>query len=148
MREWCPFFCTAYMQDPNTKYCRLTGDGGISYTNCKRNTIVVDPSFIASIMTCEDALIVSSLSAWRILKPVIFWVFFQHLINRTPSFCFTSRWPLLKVWHSIAATTDQLRNNLIWTPESRTFWFNESRTVTTNLQLAALNYLITTVHQW
>lgn len=71
-REWYTVFYTAYMQD--FQYCRLAGDGRVSYTNCKRNTIQHDPSFIASItMSCcvLEALIVSILYACRILLPEI-----------------------------------------------------------------------------
>lgn len=71
-REWYTVFYTAYMQD--FQYCRLAGDGRVSYTNCKRNTIQHDPSFITSIiMSCcvLEALIVSILYACRILLPEI-----------------------------------------------------------------------------
>lgn len=88
-REWYTVFYTAYMQD--FQYCRLAGDGRVSYTNCKRNTIQHDPSFIASIiMSCcvLEALIVSILYACRILLPEIlqslmklhsFFMFYQPL---------------------------------------------------------------------
>lgn len=71
-REWYTVFYTAYMQD--FQYCRLAGDGRVSYTNCKRNTIQHDPSFIASIIMSRcvlEALIVSILYACRILLPEI-----------------------------------------------------------------------------
>lgn len=47
-REWYTVFYTAYMQD--FQYCRLAGDGRVSYTNCKRNAFQHDPSVIASII--------------------------------------------------------------------------------------------------
>lgn len=87
-REWYTVFYTAYMQD--FQYCRLAGDGRVSYTNCKRNTIQHDPSFIASIiMSCcvLEALIVSILYACRILLPEILW-FFQSLMKLHSFFMF------------------------------------------------------------
>lgn len=87
-REWYSVFYTAYMQD--FQYCRLAGDGRVSYTNCKRNTIQHDPSFIASIiMSCcvLEALIVSILYACRILLPEILW-FFQSLMKLHSFFMF------------------------------------------------------------
>lgn len=87
-REWYTVFYTAYMQD--FQYCRLAGDGRVSYTNCKRNTIQHDPSFIASIiMLCcvLEALIVSILYACRILLPEILW-FFQSLMKLHSFFMF------------------------------------------------------------
>lgn len=87
-REWYTVFYTAYMQD--FQYCRLAGDDRVSYTNCKRNTIQHDPSFIASIiMSCcvLEALIVSILYACRILLPEILW-FFQSLMKLHSFFMF------------------------------------------------------------
>lgn len=157
-KPWCPFSTQLASRTFNQSPL-LTGDGRVSYTDRNENTVLYWSLFHCSdheflrfgsshriqvpwlpssaafhILTSSTYLFTSpcTMLFLSVLSPFAFWWKYATSIPFLPvqvllSMSISSR---LSAW-ATAVMADHLQPDLVWTPASRTFWFNESRSVNT-----------------